>query len=192
MPAVLPAPSRRPLSVITAQCTHLIDIHDSQHDIRRAVPDDCKRLVCPLILPGDPASPPTPTPVIFKPLPPDELQRRLRAGVVSVGQRRGSVIEINEQCYIITGAHCLPRLPSPNGGWASIFKDLLGPLGSERPTVWAECIFVDPVADIAVLTTALGTFEARSNVHMLGLDDATLITGEADRLSALTVPILRG
>jgi hypothetical protein len=187
---------------------HLIDIDDAQHDIGRAATDDYKRLVCRLIAPGDPASPPTQTPVNFMPLPPDELQRRLRAGVVSVGQRRGFVIEINEQCYIITAAHCLPRLPSPNGGWGSIFKDLLGPLGSERPTVWAECIFVDPVADITVLTKpdsqalygqadaydelidssepfALGTFEARSNVHMLGLDNATLITGEAERCGTM-------
>ena len=138
------------------------------------------------------------------PLLPNELQRRLCAGVVRVGQRRGFVIDINDQCYVLTAAHCLPRFPSPNGGWGSIFKDLLGPLDCKRPTTWAECIFVDPIADIAVLTKpdsqaiygqadaydelmdstepfVLGPFEARSNVHMLGLDDETLITGEAER-----------
>src|SRR5215472_6256348 len=30
------------------------------------------------------------------------------------------------------------------------YPNLLGPLGSER-RIWAECLFVDPVADIAVL-----------------------------------------
>jgi len=30
------------------------------------------------------------------------------------------------------------------------YKRLLGPLGGKR-TVWAECRFVDPIADIAVL-----------------------------------------
>jgi hypothetical protein len=138
------------------------------------------------------------------PLPSNELQRRLRAGVVRVAQRRGFVFDINEQCYVITAAHCLPRFPSPNSGWGSIFKDLLGPLGCNRPTTWAECIFVDPIADTAVLTKPdsraiygqadaydelidstepfrLGPFEAGSNVHMLGLDDTTLITGEAER-----------
>ena len=30
------------------------------------------------------------------------------------------------------------------------YKALLGPLGAE-PTVWASCLFVDPIADIAVL-----------------------------------------
>jgi len=30
------------------------------------------------------------------------------------------------------------------------FEDLLAPLGA-APTVWAECLFVDPIADVAVL-----------------------------------------
>jgi hypothetical protein len=30
------------------------------------------------------------------------------------------------------------------------YQNLLGPLGSE-PNVWAECLFVDPVADLAIL-----------------------------------------
>jgi exonuclease I len=30
------------------------------------------------------------------------------------------------------------------------FKKLIGPLGT-KPTIWAECVFVDPVSDLAVL-----------------------------------------
>jgi hypothetical protein len=32
-----------------------------------------------------------------------------------------------------------------------VYQDLLGDLGGET-TVWAECVFVDPIADIAVLS----------------------------------------
>jgi len=32
----------------------------------------------------------------------------------------------------------------------NIYKRLLGPLGA-KPTVWAHCLFADPVTDIAVL-----------------------------------------
>ena len=35
------------------------------------------------------------------------------------------------------------------------YPNLVGPLGAE-PTVWAECVFVDPVADLAVLGTPDG------------------------------------
>jgi hypothetical protein len=54
---------------------------------------------------------------------------------------------------VITAAHCLPALPPPHPGSHTeerTFANLLGPRG-ESPTVWAECLFVDPVADLAVL-----------------------------------------
>ncbi len=79
--------------------------------------------------------------------------------VVRVGYGRGFVVEGRGQHYIITAAHCLPerpdgqRLPPPHG-FSSItertYAKLLAPLG-EQPTVWCECLFVDPIADIAVL-----------------------------------------
>jgi len=31
------------------------------------------------------------------------------------------------------------------------YPNLLGPLGKTEPMVWAECLFGDPVADIAIL-----------------------------------------
>jgi hypothetical protein len=55
---------------------------------------------------------------------------------------------------VITAAHCLPRkLRPPHPARyleEATYRRLLGPLGGKR-TVWAQCLFVDPVADIAVL-----------------------------------------
>jgi hypothetical protein len=54
---------------------------------------------------------------------------------------------------VITAAHCLPAIPELLGerpDWAETFPDLIGLLGA-RPSVWGECLFVDPIADIAVL-----------------------------------------
>jgi hypothetical protein len=91
----------------------------------------------------------------------------LRKAVVRVGDGRGFVVERrnylgDEERVIITAAHCLPRLPPYEHLLAlptphparyldeETYQRLLGPLGAE-PAVWATCLFVDPVADIAVL-----------------------------------------
>jgi|SRR6516165_679639 hypothetical protein len=82
------------------------------------------------------------------------------SAVLRVGEGRGFVVEYRHHlghkgCVIITAAHCLPRLPRPHP--ASYLEErtylkLLGPLGNVRKRkVWAECMFADPVADIAVL-----------------------------------------
>src|SRR5262245_57094694 len=50
-------------------------------------------------------------------------------------------------------AHCLPSFPACGPAAdleAYTYRNLLGPLDAS-PTVWAECVFVDPRADIAVL-----------------------------------------
>jgi hypothetical protein len=55
---------------------------------------------------------------------------------------------------VITAAHCWgPRLPRSHIADHEVTrtKRLLAPLGRKRPTVWAELLFVDPIADIAVL-----------------------------------------
>ncbi len=74
--------------------------------------------------------------------------------VVAVGGGRGFVVEDRFYRSIITAAHCLPKLP-PAHPWMlteeKTYQELLGPLGGEC-SVWAECLFVDPVGDIAVLT----------------------------------------
>jgi S1-C subfamily serine protease len=76
--------------------------------------------------------------------------------VVSVGKGgRGFIIEADQRRYVITAAHCLRRLP-PAHSFAYTkelrYRRLLGPLSARRRTVWAECVFLDPVADIAVLS----------------------------------------
>src|SRR5262249_14804645 len=63
---------------------------------------------------------------------------------------------------IITAAHCLEHASLADGTKGlppchpgrhlpeETYPNLLGPLGGRR-TVWAQCMFADPVADIAVL-----------------------------------------
>ena len=54
---------------------------------------------------------------------------------------------------MITAAHCLPHLPPAHPASYTeerTYRSILGPLGGE-PTVFAECLFVDPIADLAVL-----------------------------------------
>jgi len=80
---------------------------------------------------------------------------------------RGFVIEKDGKRFVITAAHCLTvpvtvrgdiarkgaTLPPAHGASYSeerIYPSLLGPLG-RKSSVPAECIFVDPVADLAVL-----------------------------------------
>ena len=70
--------------------------------------------------------------------------------VVRVGEGRGFVIPGH---FVATAEHCLPpRAPlhaeSYPREWT--YEKLLGPLAAE-PTVWARCLFADPIADIAVL-----------------------------------------
>ena len=84
-----------------------------------------------------------------------KVQQREQLPVVKVGKGgRGFVVEIGrEERVVITAAHCLPHLP-PSQPFAHTnertYRELLAKLGSE-PTVVAECLFADPVADIAVL-----------------------------------------
>lgn len=74
-------------------------------------------------------------------------------GLVAVGQGRGFVVEAAGERFIVTAGHCLPQLP-PCASFATpsekTYADLLGPVGT-TPNVWAECVFVDLVSDLAVL-----------------------------------------
>jgi hypothetical protein len=75
--------------------------------------------------------------------------------VVRVSDGRGFVVqgELDDQRYIVTASHCLPRLPPrTHAGYIKerTYKASLAPLGN-KSAIWAECLFVDPVADIAVL-----------------------------------------
>jgi hypothetical protein len=79
-----------------------------------------------------------------------------KTGIVRVGDGRGFIVKKNGDRFILTAAHCLPHLPpcifAPYYTEEKTYGDLLGPLGGAT-TVWAECLFADPVSDIAVLGT---------------------------------------
>jgi len=75
--------------------------------------------------------------------------------VIQVGTSggRGFFIEAKEQRYVLTAAHCLDKLPpahSMSYTQERTYANYLGLIGGPRD-VWAQCLFVDPIADIAVL-----------------------------------------
>jgi hypothetical protein len=77
--------------------------------------------------------------------------------LVRAGRGRGFVVQecnIPHRRFVITAAHCLPKIPRALGVRDEVFEeilpDLLGPLDGEL-TVWAECRFVDLIGDVAVL-----------------------------------------
>jgi hypothetical protein len=78
-----------------------------------------------------------------------------RHAIITVGEGRGFLMDAGPRLerIVITAAHCLPHLPPPmtvSSAEDRMYTDFLGPIGGAR-SIWAECLFVDPVADIAVL-----------------------------------------
>lgn len=73
--------------------------------------------------------------------------------VVRVGSGRGFVVEHGHDRLVVTAAHCLPHLP-PCYSFSALeertYQNLLRPLGG-HPSAWAECLFADPIGDIAIL-----------------------------------------
>jgi hypothetical protein len=74
--------------------------------------------------------------------------------VVRVGDGRGFLVETTRRYrFVITAAHCLPYLP-PAHPYSYLhertYENVVGPIGG-TPAIWAECVFVDPIADLAVL-----------------------------------------
>jgi hypothetical protein len=95
------------------------------------------------------------------------MSQKLTDAVLRVGDGRGFGVTHRgylgrEERIVITAAHCIAHAKLANGTEGlpichpfrylqdGTYPQLLGPLSAE-PTVWAECLFVDPVADIAVL-----------------------------------------
>lgn len=80
-------------------------------------------------------------------------------GILRVGDGRGFVVpsrceNFGNACAVITAAHCLKQLPPPHPGRyteEATYARILGPLNAAKPEIWAECLFVDPINDIAVL-----------------------------------------
>jgi hypothetical protein len=96
--------------------------------------------------------------------------------VLRVAKGRGFIVDADQKRYVITAAHCLPKMPPAHAASfpeERTYKRLLGPLG-RRPTVWTTCVFADPVADIAVL----------------GGPDGQILTEECDAYVALTDPVV--
>jgi hypothetical protein len=82
----------------------------------------------------------------------DTFQALTRA-VVKVGDGRGFIVAHEHGPLVITAAHCLPHIPSPHPARyldEYTYVDLLGALDEELK-VWAECLFADVMADLAVL-----------------------------------------
>jgi hypothetical protein len=83
----------------------------------------------------------------------DALLATAKDAFVTVGDGRGFLVEVRRSRLVITAAHCLPHLPLPHPGSYTeerTYPQLLGPLGV-APVVSAQCLFADPIADLAVL-----------------------------------------
>src|ERR1039458_7796780 len=76
-----------------------------------------------------------------------------RGAVVRVGAGRGFVVQGERDRLIVTAAHCLPEFP-PCASFSTLeertYPSLVAPLGSPLE-IWAECLFADPIGDIAIL-----------------------------------------
>src|SRR3974390_620789 len=80
---------------------------------------------------------------------------KAKRAVVRVGEvGRGFVVEgRGNERYVVTAAHCLPRMPQPYGCWRLEelpYRRFVSPLGGE-PSVSCLCLFVDPISDLTVL-----------------------------------------
>ena len=77
-----------------------------------------------------------------------------KRAVVTVGEGRGFIVETTRDRLVVTAAHCLPHFPPALAialTQERTYAALLGPLGGREADVWTECMFADPIADIAVL-----------------------------------------
>jgi len=112
---------------------------------------------------------------------PARRSRKRVDAVIAVGKGRGFIIRAGCRHLVISAAHCLPRFRFPPRASISYvsertYRKLLGAIGQRRG-VSAECLFIDPIADIAVLASP----------------DSQDLSDEADaydRLIENTVPLL--
>jgi hypothetical protein len=95
--------------------------------------------------------------------------------LLRVGDGRGFVVGSGDR-FVITASHCLPELPPCHCGSypeERTFR-VLGPLSAEACTITAECLFVDPVADLAVLGLPdMEVFEDDSKAYQALVQAAT-------------------
>ena len=91
---------------------------------------------------------------------------RIKTGsVLRVGEGRGFIVAHRvkikrpkvyfvERRLVVTAAHCLPKMPPATPAshyYERTYQGLLGTIDGSKKDVSAECLFADPVADIAVL-----------------------------------------
>ena len=108
------------------------------------------------------------------------------SSIIEVDGGRGFIVERQKNRFVLTAAHCLPHLPPcslMSHGEERTYKHLLGVIG-QHAKVWAQCLFADPVSDIAILgspdyqtffeqSDQWKTFIQRSNVfRFVGCDSA--------------------
>lgn len=114
----------------------------------------------------------------------ETLLSSAKAAIVTVGDGRGFLVDGSRSGrLVVTAAHCLPHLPPPHPfshTAETTYRDLVGPLGG-KPSVWADCLFVDPIADVAVLC------EPDDQVY---LKEATAYTRLVEAAAPLRVGIL--
>jgi len=95
--------------------------------------------------------------------------------VLQVGDGgRGFVIETDQRRYVVTAAHCLgenlPPAHAASDDEERTYPDFIGMLDGSR-NVWAECVFVDPIADLAVFGEPdAGTFGDEWEAHVKLID----------------------
>lgn len=104
---------------------------------------------------------------------PKSLAHPSPACLVKVGGGRGFIIEYRRRIprdtvprlagmqlrsfvterLIVTAAHCLPKFPPPHSfsDWDRTYKNLVATLDGSKKGIWVQCIFCDPVADVAIL-----------------------------------------
>jgi hypothetical protein len=79
----------------------------------------------------------------------DRMKDDALSAIFTVGDGRGFVVAGVHRRLVITAGHCLPRFPSHFDD--STYQSLLGVIEEQEQVVWAECLFVDPISDIAIL-----------------------------------------
>jgi hypothetical protein len=80
---------------------------------------------------------------------------------------------------LVTAGHCLPKLPPAFAfpdTHTRTYEKLLSTLDGAMKDVWAECLFVDPIADIAVLGSPDGqVFYEEAEAYDAFIDAATVL-----------------
>jgi hypothetical protein len=116
--------------------------------------------------------------------------------MISVGTGRGFIAKGPRRRLVITSGNCLPWIPPCDNGWCferRIYPDLLGPLDGGR-SVSAQCCFVDPIADVAVLCFpgGKGWADERDSFRTLVNAGTPLPIGRPPEVSLVWMPSIDG